>query len=221
MSCRLVVPVILLAAIAALPARGGACECCCHDSTHKTIRLEYNVSPFLYQRDVPYQAGLTGGGSKAAVAGLGLRFRGPIAPRSHWDWSVEGGYGMGDLKNTTTSPTSSTTFETQLSEFFARVAADYRRGRGFYCGPGIEYESTTATLKNTGFKDDKLNPFHLYGFEAHLGGNIPLSRRINLFGETSELIGRGTTKNTVGTLTSETKGIYTENSWQGGLNWRF
>lgn len=226
MSARLLVPVVLLVAIATFPARSRAaivqyddgCDCCCcHDSTHTHLVIpRYEIDPFFYHEQVPYQANFTNGGT-AGIAGAGLRLRGPILPR--WDWSIEGGAGIGDIKTTITAVTS-TTYESQFREVVARIAADYRR-HGLYCGPGLKYESTRVTEKTTGLKDVKVNPFKLYGFEAHFGGTLPINRQLRLYGEDSEFIGRGTFSDTFGTQKLKVEGIYSLNSWQGGLRFRF
>src|SRR5262249_5303695 len=117
---RLLVPAILLAAIAMHPARSNACDCCC-DSTkhHLLIYPKYGGSLYTFERDVPDQAGLTGGG-KAAVAGLGLQLKGPFEPKSKWGWAIDAGYGIGDLKSTTTNGSGvANSFETQLKEVSA------------------------------------------------------------------------------------------------------
>ncbi len=223
MSRRLLVPVILLAAIATFPTRSEACDCCC-DYTHKhqMVLPRYALKGYTYQGDFPYEIGATGGG-KGTVIGLGAELDGPIA--KHWHWMVDGGYGIGDVKSTSTSGTNSSTFETKLTNYSVEAGLDYGHHGGWHCGPGVEWISTRPTLKQTGFADLKPSAFNLYGFDAHLSGNIPVNRSFSLFGEDREFIGYGHFKDTftgpLFTQKAETKGYFSVNTWQGGLQYRF
>ncbi len=177
---------------------------------------------YLFSRNVPV-AGSTSGTFNAGILGLGYQMNGRLGSTTPWGWSVNAGYGLGDEKATFTSVTSSTN-EVSLSHWDVRLGLDYYRDcceDDFYCGPGLTYMSTTPTFKSTGNPDDKLKPTHLYGFDARLGGSIPLAGNMRLYGETSSFLGYGSYDETRGAEELKTTGWYTLETWRGGFRYKY
>jgi hypothetical protein len=169
-----------------------------------------------------HNAPVSGGTAPAAlgIIGLGYEMTGRLGA-GHWGWAVGGGYGIGGFKDKVTGSTTTSTDEISLTHYEIRLGFDYWDDccdEDWYCGPGFVYESTTLTIKQTGFPDDKLKPYSVYGFDPRAGGAIKLgSSNMRLFGQMSMLLGYGSYKQT-GTLAElKQTGWFVEPSWRGGL----
>jgi len=232
MSRRFLVSVILLAAaIVTFPTRSEAavvharpsddgCDCCC-DSTHK-YRLIYNekidYKLYSYHGDLPYEIGSTFGPAKAGIVGIGGQFDWRFG--RHWSAMIDGGYGIGDSKTTTTNPGGiSNTVDLKLKSYELGLGLDYHR-RAISYGFGVEMFGTTPTLTQTGSPDIKPSAFKAYAFDARCGGDIPVAPHWRLFGAESAAVGVGRFDDTFNGFKTKTSNILTLNTVKGGLEWR-
>ncbi|MBI1797966.1 MAG: hypothetical protein HYR74_13070 [Candidatus Eisenbacteria bacterium] len=160
-----------------------------------------------------------------AVIGLGYEMVGAMSKGSHWGWAIGGGYGIGGLKDESTSGSFSTTAQSTLTFYELRLGFDYYDDccdEDWYCGPGFFYSSTNQTFKQTGNPDVKFDPVREYGFDPRIGGSMKLSDSLRLFGSTSMRIGYSSWDDKL-TPGSESKltGWRFDPTWRGGLSIKY
>jgi len=173
-------------------------------------------SVYLWGGDTPIPTTL----GKEGIIGLGYQLDMGMGPNSHWAWSANFGYGIGDLKEKITGPVTSTTNELSMSSYEIRLGADWWNDccdKLWYCGPGFVYQSTSVTAKSTGNPDFDYKPFYTYGLEARLGGTIPMGKKWSLFGQTAESLTYGSYSQTESGTKEELTGWFTNWKWRGGV----
>jgi hypothetical protein len=161
--------------------------------------------------------------SPVGVIGVGYELRHRLATGSRWSWSASGEYGLGGIKDQLTSAGTTSTQELSVTNWSARLGMDYWHDENddYFSGPGIRYVSTTTTFKSSGGPDDKLKPFGLIGADVRVGGSVPLSGGVKLFGQASEFMGYGSYDETKSGDEQKFTGWFAMHTWSGGLRVKF
>jgi len=173
---RLVVPLIVAVIVAAVTT-GAA-----------SARPRYSSDLFAVGDNFT----LGGTAYSGSMIGLGYRFNGLFSGKDNLGWSIGGQYTKGMAKTTLSSGTGASSSTTELDPsayaFYFQVN-HYYDCCDFDCGPEIYYERTTLLQKETGAPDDKLSGIDMFGIGGHFGGTFPLSKKVGVFGEYSEIFG--------------------------------
>lgn len=173
---------------------------------------------FIFDRDTP-QLGVSFP-AKMGIVGLGYEMTGKLGASPHWGWNASFGYGIGDLKEETSSAGTSSTDELSATHWEVRAGFDYWSDccdQDWYCGPGFVYTSTKVTAKTTGSPDFDYEPVKVIGFEPRVGGQMKLGTNMRLFGTLSQLVGYASYDQTVSGVEDKVNGWFTSTSWHGGL----
>ncbi len=124
-----------------------------------------------------------------SMLGLGYRLNGRFSGSKDMGWSIGAEYTKGMIKNEYSGGVNFT-HEVDPSAYAIYIQVNhYYDCCDFDCGPVVYYENATITDKQTGFPDDKLKNIQMFGAGGHFGGMYPVSGKVGVFGEYSEIFG--------------------------------
>ena len=181
-------------------------------------------SVYLFGQNAPFTT--TGAfPTNIGIVGLGYEMTGRLGG-GHWGWAGAFGYGMGSIKDEVTSGGPTTTSEISATHYEVRLGMDYWDeccDEYWFCGPGLVYQSTKVTLKQTAAADQVSDPYKVFGIDPRAGGALKLgSGGMRLWGSMSMLLGRASFKDT-STPGTELKqsGWIVQPGWRGGLRFQY
>lgn len=135
--------------------------------------IEYDqrelLAPFVVGT-TPVSLGFDVGHSLGLKATYDQNFR-----EDRWNWNVGAGYNFGSWTNEASNGSKQ---ELPVNGWYLRAGIDRQFDVGpamFFCGPGLQWQSSTGTYKETGSPDQDAETYNIWGINTRIGTYIPFT----------------------------------------------